>query len=243
MLRMTLVMLLIILSSNTLGQTLPQVRAQLMPIQNTILSSEIPGRIASLKLREGDRFEQGAALIELDCTLHRARLAKAQALFQEAEKTHQVNIRLDRLGSISTLEVDVAAARAQAAQADVRLSRAVLERCTISAPFTGRVAERLVSPHQYVTEGQELMLILDDSSLEIEMIVPSAWLSWLKPGHPFQLQIEETGEQHSAKISRLGARIDAVSQSIRVFGQLTAPVQGLIAGMSGNAQISPAPTD
>ncbi|MGC2856220.1 efflux RND transporter periplasmic adaptor subunit [Novispirillum sp. DQ9] len=218
------------------------IRAQLVPVRATVLSAEIAGRVADLEVREGDRFDKGQKLVGFDCTLHRARLAKAEAQALEARKSQEVAARLDKLGSVSTLEVDVAAARLAAAQAEVSLTRAVVERCTITAPFAGRVADRKVSRHQSVAEGQELLDILDDSALEVEMIVPSRWLAWLAEGLPFTVTVEESGATHPAVLTRLGARIDAVSQSVKVFGRIEAAMGGtvrLMAGMSGTAHLEP----
>lgn len=238
------------------------VRAQLVPVRATVLSGEIAGRIAELEVREGDRFDKGQKLVGFDCTLHKARLAKAAALALEARKNQEVAARLDKLGSVSTLEVDVAAARLAAAEAEVTLARAVVDRCSITAPFSGRVAERKVSRHQSVAEEQELLDILDDSALEVEMIVPSRWLAWLTEGLPFSVQVEETGVSHAAVLTRLGARIDPVSQSVKVFGRIAGPAplpdpppvppadpaaggpsggghSRLIAGMSGTAYLEP----
>lgn len=240
------------------GATGGSVRAQLVPVRATVLSGEIAGRIAELEVREGDRFDKGQKLVGFDCTLHKARLAKAAALALEARKNQEVAARLDKLGSVSTLEVDVAAARLAAAEAEVALARAVVDRCSITAPFPGRVAERKVSRHQSVAEGQELLDILDDSALEVEMIVPSRWLAWLTVGLPFSVQVEETGVSHAAVLTRLGARIDPVSQSVKVFGRIDDPApppvpppvppsggpsggghSRLIAGMSGTAYLEP----
>ncbi len=217
----------------------PEIRAQLSPRRSTVLSSEIPGQVDELNLREGDRFKEGQRLLSLDCSLHRARLAKAQAQAQEARKVHEVNGRLDRLGSVSQLEVDAAAARRAAADADVTLMRGLTDRCAVSAPFAGRVAEMKVKRHQFVGEGQELMEILDDRDLEVETIVPSRWLAWLQPGRRFAVRLEETGKTYQAEVTRLGARIDPVSQSIRMFGRIVGSHDELLAGMSGQAVLEP----
>jgi hypothetical protein len=64
--------------------------------------------------------------------------------------------------------------------------------------------------------GQALLDILDDSALELEFLVPSRWLSWLQQGTEFQVRIDETGKTYPAKVQRLAARVDPVSQSIKV---------------------------
>lgn len=216
-----------------------EIRAQLSPRRSTVLSSEIAGQIDELTLREGERFKEGQRLVALDCSLHRARLAKAQAQLQEARKTYEVNSRLDRLGSVSQLEVEAAAARQAGAEAEVSLMRGLVERCAVAAPFAGRVADMKVKRHQFVAEGQELMEILDDRDLEVETIVPSRWLSWLQPGRRFTVRLEETGRDYQAEVTRLGARIDPVSQSIKMFGRVLGSHEELLPGMSGRAVFDP----
>jgi hypothetical protein len=55
---------------------------------------------------------------------------------------------------------------------------------------------------------------------------------------PFQLHVDETGSSYPAKITRIGGRVDPVSQSIKVVGEITADAPELTAGMSGRAIIA-----
>ncbi|HYE00455.1 MAG TPA: efflux RND transporter periplasmic adaptor subunit [Alphaproteobacteria bacterium] len=217
----------------------PEIRAQLSPRRITVLSSEIAGKILDLPLREGDRFAEGQRLVALDCSAHRAALAHAAAEQDVAQKTYEANSKLDKLSGISALEVQVAAANLARAQADVALARNTVERCTVQAPFAGRIGEVSVKRYQFVAEGQAMVEILDDRDLEAELIVPSRWLGWMKPGARFGLRIEETGKAYEAEIVRLSAKIDPVSQSIKVFGRVLGNNPELLPGMSGQALLAP----
>lgn len=211
------------------------IRVQLVPLSSTMISSEIAGRVATLSLREGNRISQGQQLIGLDCDINRARLDKAQAQVAEFDKTLAVNRELSALGSVSDLELEVSETRLDAAKAEAALMGSMVRRCDIRAPFSGRVVKLEVRRHQYVAEGQPLVEILDDSNLEVEMVVPSRWLSRLKMGSRFQVHIDETNRRYDARVTRLGAKIDPVSQSIKIFGVISAPTGELISGMSGSA--------
>jgi multidrug efflux pump subunit AcrA (membrane-fusion protein) len=70
------------------------------------------------------------------------------------------------------------------------------------------------------------------------VLVPSNWLKWLKPGVEFKVFLEETQREYSAKVKMVGARIDAVSQSIKMTGIITGKSDGLLVGMSGKAIFS-----
>lgn len=221
----------------------PEIRAQISPRHHTVLSAEIAGKVMRLDLREGEGFAAGDVLAAIDCAAHEARRDRAAAQEEGARRRLETAGRLDRLSSISRLEVDEARAALAAAAAETALARVFVARCEIRAPFSGRVAETLAQEHQYVAEGEQLLAILDDGALEVEMLVPSRWLAWLAAGQSFSVEIDELGRSVEAEIARIGARVDPVSQSIKVFGRIPQDTPGLVAGMSGVARLAPPPGD
>ncbi|WP_210255030.1 efflux RND transporter periplasmic adaptor subunit [Methylocapsa sp. S129] len=217
----------------------PEIRAQLTPREFTTLSSEMAGRIDHIATRVGEHFQKGVVLIVFDCALQRAEEARAQAALTQAQKTFAIDQRLVALKSMGQLQLDVAAADVQKARAEVAAAEATTSKCTIAAPFTGVTVEQKAREFQYTTPGQPLLDIIDDHGLDVELIVPSRWLNLLKPGYEFQVHIEETDKAYPARITRLGGRVDPVSQSIKVIGEITADAPELMAGMSGRASIAP----
>lgn len=216
-----------------------EIRAQLLPRRYTTVAAEIGAKVNRLPVPEGGAFRAGQMLVGFDCSLQQAQMQKARAELQGAEQTLKTNQRLAELNSVGKLELDMAQAAAGKARADVVANQAVLGKCAIAAPFAGRVAEQKVREQQYVQPGQALLDILDDSVLELEFLVPSRWLSWLRVGGTFQVQIDETRKTYPAKFIRIGARVDPVSQSVKVAAAIDGQFKELIAGMSGRVQITP----
>ena len=56
---------------------------------------------------------------------------------------------------------------------------------------------------QYATPGQPLLEILDDRSIEVELIAPSRWLAWLNPGYVLR-STSRTDKTYKAAITRVG---------------------------------------
>lgn len=217
----------------------PELRAQLTAREYTTLSSEMAGRIDHIATRVGEHFHKNDVLIVFDCAQPRAQLARAKAVLTQADRTYAINQRLVALKSMGQLELDVSAAEVQKARADVDGAEAVVSKCSIAAPFSGVTVDQKAREFQYTTPGQPLLDVLDDHALEVELIAPSRWLSWLKPGYIFQINVGETDKTYSAQITRLGGRVDPVSQSIKVIGEITDRAPELMAGMSGRALITP----
>ena len=107
-------------------------------------------------------------------------------------------------------------------------------KCSIKAPFDGRVLKLQADPYQYVTPGKPLIDIVDTSRLEVKMLVPSSLLAWLKTGARFSVQIEEMGgRSYPAHVVRIGAKIDALSQTAVIAGEIDGRHLELLPGMSG----------
>lgn len=218
-----------------------EIRAQLSPKRYTTLAAEIGARIAKLPVAEGGAFRAGQTLVSFDCALQSAQLDRARAEVSGAEKTFAANQRMKELNSIGQSELDLSRATLDKAIAELAAARAVVSKCVIAAPFGGRVAEQKAREGQYAQPGQALLDILDDSSLELEFLVPSMWMVWLKTGHGFEVRIDETGKSYPARVTRIGARVDPVSQSVKVVATIDNKYPELIAGMSGLVLIAPPP--
>ena len=121
------------------------------------------------------------------------------------------------------------------AKAEYALVKAQVDMCIIAAPFNGRVVKRIARPYESVNQGEPLIEILDDSELKVELYVPSKWLLWLKEDTEFTVQIDETGKTYPARMTALGARVDAVSQSIEITAVISGVHPELLSGMSGEA--------
>ncbi|MGE0564990.1 MAG: efflux RND transporter periplasmic adaptor subunit [Pseudolabrys sp.] len=211
----------------------PEIRAQLTPRNFATISSETAARIDKIATRIGEEFKKGDTLVLFECAAQRAQQARASAVVTQAEKAYAINERLFALKSIGQLELDVSQAEVRKAKADYDIATAAVSKCTIVAPYDGITVEQHAREFQYAAPGQALIDIVDNRSLDIDMIVPSRWLAWLKTGTPFKFQVHETNRTYDARIVRISGRVDPVSQSVRAIGVVSESAPELTAGMSG----------
>jgi membrane fusion protein, multidrug efflux system len=227
-----------LVSTDALAEADLQARALLSPHNEAVLSSSISARIDQITVREGDSFKRGQMLIAFDCSIQRAQERKIRAELDAAQKSLDSQRRLAEMKSGSVLDVNLAESNVAKARADIGVMSATLSQCEIKAPFDGRVIERKAKQYQSVSANQPLLDILDDGNLDVEVLVPSHWLSWLKAGSKFSVRIEETGKDYPAHVVKLGARIDPASQTLKIMGQVNGRFPELISGMSGAAIFS-----
>jgi membrane fusion protein, multidrug efflux system len=215
------------------------IRAQLTPVTYTTIAAELNARVQEVTVREGDTFARGSTLVVFDCSTQRAQLQKSQAALAISERNYRANQELLTLGSVGKIEHDNSRSEFEKSKAEVNELSALLDRCRITAPFPGKVVEQKVRSQQFVQAGQPLMDILDNRVLELEFIAPSRWSPWLTQGSKFQIEIDETGKAYPARVTRVAARIDPVSQTFKVAAVINGNFPELSSGMSGTLIIQP----
>jgi len=212
-----------------------ELKGQLQPVTHAEISTKMTGEIIAINVKDSQRFKNGDSLIEFDCGMERAELKKATAVHKADLARKSVNTRLDKLSSISELEYKMALYKADESAADIDAYQQKIEYCTIKAPYDGVVEEIARQPHEYVSKGDQILKILDDSTLEIELLVPSDWITRVKVGQEFFVHVAELDESRKASISTIGTKIDPVSQSIKIKGQINNESKELRPGMSVTA--------
>lgn len=211
------------------------VRFLIQPPQEAQLASQMSGMLQRYLVKDGATFRRGDRLVEFDCAERRAILDKARATQLRAEKNEASQKRLFALKATSDLEYETAVADHTVARADVAMAQTQVNQCVITAPYAGRVVRRLANQHEHMTVGTPLMQIVEAGKLRIDLLVPSVWLRWLKPGQEFTARVEELGSDFRARVTGVGARVDPASQTIAVRAEFVGDTAVLLPGMSGTA--------
>lgn len=217
------------------AQAMNDIRGVVKAKSEATIASRITARITYMPFKTGQSFGRGATLARFDCSTTRASLEAARAATAAYQKTYETNTELDQYQAIGKNEVAVSKANLGKASAEANAIAAQLTDCQISAPFSGRVVEQIARANEVAASGQPLMKIQSGGDLEVDLIVPSKWLTWLRPGAGFSFKIDETGETVKGQITRLGAAVDPVSKTIRVTGNLNGATTLVLPGMSGSA--------
>ena len=208
-------------------------RALVVASQEAILSSELAARIENIAVKEMQRFKKGDLLIQFDCSLYEAQKDVVSANANSALIKLKSDEQMLQMRSIGKYELELSISEYEKAKSELRIAELNVERCQIKAPFDGAVEEVVVNTFETIQPQVELMKIIQTDVLELEMVVSSEWISWLKIGHPIKVYIDEIQQEFNATISGIGANVDAVSQTIQLKGTITDTSPALLPGMSG----------
>jgi membrane fusion protein, multidrug efflux system len=212
-----------------------RIRGVIRPITHSSISVDLPARVLHINALEGERFRKGDVIIEFDCERQRAELRAAQAQHREMVLAVESLTYLQRHKSAARLDVETSKAKAERTAAEVAVTQARIAQCSIVAPFDGRVSELGIRPMEIPVAARPLLSIYGDGAFEIELLVPSTWLVWLRAGTSFSFTIDETQRTYAVQVHRLGAAVETVSQMVRVVGRVDNTDGTIISGMSGAA--------
>lgn len=204
-----------------------------------VLASNMNAQIIKMPYFEGDHFAKGAVLVEFDCRKPLAEMKSARATESIHKQKVAANQELASFDSISTYEVEVSKAELIKSEAEREALQTYITGCVVKAPFEGSVQQRMVNKFETVAANEPLLSVIDDTHLEISIIVPSVWLRWLEIGSQFIFKVDEISVALNASISRISPVVDPVSRTIRIIGELTeeqVEEHGILTGMSGVAK-------
>ncbi|NIR32387.1 MAG: efflux RND transporter periplasmic adaptor subunit [Gammaproteobacteria bacterium] len=142
--------------------------------QNAEMAFEVPGRIIEFLVQEGDFVTEGDVLARLDDRDYQAQLKAAQASLRKAQAdlNRSLSIYKEDPGAISQETIDRDRKAAEVAQAQVEVAEKAVEDTELRAPFSGRMARKLVEDFQNVQAKEPILILQDTSTLEIEVNVP-----------------------------------------------------------------------
>lgn len=178
------------------------------------------------------------AAVEGEIKLQKERLAFAKRMHKRVEELFQGEAISAEKRDEAKTEVSLALARLQKAEEnralaklDLERARAMLNRRTIKSPIAGVVVERFVSPGEFV-DSQPLVKLAQMNPLRVEVILPAAMLTSIKPGMKADIKPETQGDMnYSATVSIVDRVIDPASGTFGVRLELPNPDYQLPGGL------------
>ncbi|MCB1184538.1 efflux RND transporter periplasmic adaptor subunit [bacterium] len=210
------------------------------------VSGEVLAKSAAFE--SGSFITAGEVLLRIDDTDYvmaaataRSNVAQAEVNLAMAEEEAAVAVReWERLGGEGTpsdlvlrkpqlqlAEAGLEAARAAQAQAEVNLSR-----CTIRAPFDGRVLAADVDAGQYLRAGNPVGTVYATDLAEVVVSIADADMAWIQvsatpdpAGVPVDVSAEFGGRRHhwAGRAVRLGGAVDERSRLVPVVVEIPDP--------------------
>ncbi|MDY0383800.1 efflux RND transporter periplasmic adaptor subunit [Trichlorobacter sp.] len=228
---------------------------------SALVAARIPGTVSLLQVREGDRVRKGQLLARLEAqeqlaqagaanagieeaqrgldealaqrTLADATLSRFQVLYDEQALTRQEFETRQTECALAHQRVARAEARLRQARENARAAGAMADYARITAPISGIITSKQVDLGVTVFPGQPLMTIDDETSYQLELVVPESYAALVRPGTPVQVSLDALQKTVNATVAELVPAADPASRTFTAKVNLR--VSGLKSGLFGRA--------
>jgi RND family efflux transporter MFP subunit len=187
-----------ILNSYSITKEFP---GKLLPIEQSKLSFEIPGKINEINVDVGDSVTQGQILAKLD---NREALAKANQARASYDLSKQVLERFEDLreqGHISIQDLDKAKSDFIIAKSQYEFFKVKLEQTNLVSPFNGVIQNRFLDTGTVINSGIPILEIIDSNYVEAHISVPVIYLEDMQINQEYDFEFD--GEIVKATFTKL----------------------------------------
>jgi RND family efflux transporter MFP subunit len=171
---------------------------------DVLLPATVDGELVSV-LPEGSRVVKGETIAQVDDRNLRLRLQEQELLADRAKiNVEYLNGEVDRLSKLQQANLaaktqlaelvsrrDLATNDWQVAISRIEQLKETLDRTQIVAPTDAVVVERLVEAGEFARRGDSVVRIVNPTSLEVEILVPIAYLNRLDLSLPITIKVAD----------------------------------------------------
>jgi cobalt-zinc-cadmium efflux system membrane fusion protein len=207
------------------------------------VGAPVPGRVAAVLVRPGERIKAGAPLLALDsadAAAGRSALEQATTRLASAENMFKRQVEMVEKGVGLEIDRQEAEARLREARAEHERARSAAgligsgqgNRFTVRAPADGVVMAIRVAVGASVAPGGDALLELGDPNrLQVVAQVPEGELRRVATGQDAEIELPALATRVAAKVESFSPKVDPESRRAQLYLALEAKTEGLRAGM------------
>jgi RND family efflux transporter MFP subunit len=230
----------------TTGTTYPLDRAEVSPDMSAV--------IASIEVEEGDAVKKGQVLFRMRTSSLSLGVEQAAAQLRSAEVAQSAaKVEHDRMQRLLAqkateqaqydrvkAEYDAAVVAVEQAKVALAQARRALTDASVRSPINGVVTEVRKNPGEMATMMPitVVLVVEDQSSLELRFRLPEAALSSLEPGDEVNARFEAIKAERTARVHRISPALDLRTRTFEVIARIDNRDGALKSGMLAVVQMA-----
>jgi membrane fusion protein (multidrug efflux system) len=204
----------------------------LLPEENVMIRSELAGRILTIHFSEGQQVQAHQTLITIDAAEYEAILAEDEATVKLNQLNFERTKDLVAKNLTSRQNFDEMRTKLEQSLAHQKLDQVRLEKTKILAPFTGILGLRNISRGAYLQVGQELVTLVNTSTVKLDFRIPEKYLSKIQMGQTVTVRVDAYPTQDfTGEVYALEPTVDEGTRTILLRARIPNPDRILLSGM------------
>src|SRR5947209_6914490 len=186
-------------------------------IHGVTVSADLHGTVDQIKFESGTFVHAGDVLVELDTRQERAQLASMEAQRELAKVNYARTERLVKEGVISRMDYDKALADQKQTEANSAEIKAVIDRKTIRAPFSGVLGIRQVNLGQYLAAGNPIVSLQSLNPIYVDFSVPQQLMGHVHIGNNVRITTDDwAGLTFTGRVNALDSTVDPATRNVQI---------------------------
>jgi len=217
------------------------------------LSFKVPGTLASVAVKVGDRVRAGQTIATLDPRDYRLQVEDAEAALQQARaRERNARATLDRVRGLyensnasqtdydgARAEYDSASAQVDSLNKKVELARSQLDYTRLRSPRDGAISQVGVEVSENVQPGQAIATLTAGTRPEVEIAVPEAFIGRIEEGQNVTVRFDALPDRaFPARVTEVGVTSTGAATTYPVTVQLADAGAGIRPGMAAEVAIA-----
>ena len=179
------------------------------------LRPEVSGLLTGIYFDEGALVPKGKLLVKIDDQDLQAQLQKNEAQGKLLSDDEYREKKLLEIKAISQEEYEDAYNQLMLNKADEQLLQAQIAKTEISAPFTGEIGLRQVSPGSYVASNTLIATLQQLDPVKMEFEVPEKYSSYIKKGMEVSFTAGDMDSTFKAKVYAYESSINLDTRTLK----------------------------
>ncbi len=185
-------------------------------VQQATIAAKVTGVIEELPVTLGAAVPKGALLVRIAAGETNARMSQAEAQLGQAKRNWEREKRLLAKDASTPETVRSLEDALRVAEAGYREARTMYGYTVLTAPFAGKIAQKMVNAGDLATPGQPLLVLENNSRLQVVAAVPETLVPQLKIGDSVPVSVPAVGYEGKGTVAEIASASDAASRSALV---------------------------
>lgn len=202
-------------------------------IRAVTVRAEATGMIRDLAVTAGTEVSAGALIVQLDDDAERIALERAQLMVTDTTDDLDRLRQLEASGAVTSVQLRAAELAVRSAALELRQAELDVERRRVLAPIDGWIGLIEVERGDRITAQDDIAVITDRSSIQIDFRVPERFVGQIDIGTPLTVApLASRDAVMTGEIVALDNQIDRASRTLRVQGRIDNTGDRLRAGQA-----------
>lgn len=223
------------------------------PVLDSLVASEIDGRVSRRLVERGDWVRKGQELVRLDSTRLETGLAQAMADKEEtearlalarrqearAEELHDEDVLASGIYDERVAERKALEGKLAGIEARIETIRYDLGRTTLKAPFEGVIIELHCEVGEWIARGAPAVRMADLGTVEVRLEVPERYYPHLRAGDKAPIALDALPDlKLESTIFSLVPQADEEARTFPVLVRAKNPAHKVGAGMLARVRLA-----